>query len=132
MGVQIGSIQSHIRQTHSDMLKIADLKRRGVLSADICKVLENAEQYWVKQRKSKTNILQWWLGWSNHRQLLKIFRETRMGNRRIQICEAATVRKTEESDDATDAQHLEENDEESDWDASDVDEEIDDDEDFDD
>jgi hypothetical protein len=130
MEVQIGSIKFHIRQTKSEILKISDLKRRGV-SAEIYEVFEEAERKRIK-RKRKDNILEWWLGWSNHRQLLKVFRETRMQNRLKQVNEASAV--TTKKRDSTDTrQVVEENWEEPDSTASDDEVEdivIDDDEDF--
>jgi len=131
MEVQIGSIKFHMRQTKSEIFKISDLKRRGVISAEICEVFEEAERKRIK-RKRKDNILEWWLGWSNHRQLLKVFRETRMQNRLKQVNEASAV--TTKKRDSTDTrQVVEENWEEPDSTASDDEVEdivIDDDEDF--
>jgi peptidyl-tRNA hydrolase len=92
MEVQIGSIKFHMRQTKSEIFKISDLKRRGVISAEICEVFEEAERQRIK-RKRKDNILEWWLGWSNHRQLLKVFRETRMQNRLKQVHPLSRQRK---------------------------------------
>ena len=131
MDVQIGSIKFHVRQTKSEILKISDLKRRGVISAEIYEVFEEAERKRIK-RKRKDNILEWWLGWSNHRQLLKVFRETRMQNRLKQVNEASAVT-TKERDSTDTRQVVEENWEEPDSTASDDEVEdivIDDDEDF--
>ena len=50
MEVQIGSIKFHIRQTRSEILKISDLKRRGVISAEICEVFEEAERQRIKRK----------------------------------------------------------------------------------
>jgi hypothetical protein len=129
MEMQIGFIQQNIRKTFSEIVKLADLKRRGVISAEICDVFEKAERYWVK-RKRKENVLEWWLGWTNHRQLLKVFRETRIENR-CQIGEVTAVFTADESDSAI-AHNLEENCEDSEVTAIDSIEEIvfDDDEDF--
>ena len=129
MEVQIGSIKFHMRQTKSEIFKISDLKRRGVISAEICEVFEEAERQRIK-RKRKDNILEWWLGWSNHRQLLKVFRETRMQNRLKQVNEASAV--TTKERDSTDTREVEENCEELDSTAIDEVEDIviDDDEDF--
>ena len=129
MEVQIGSIKFHIRQTRSEILKISDLKRRGVISAEICEVFEEAERQRIK-RKHKDNILEWWLGWSNHRQLLKVFRETRIENRLKQVNEASAV--TTKERDSTDTRDVEENWEKPDSTAEDEVEDIviDDDEDF--
>jgi hypothetical protein len=129
MEMQIGFIQENIRKTHSEIVKLADLKRRGVINAEICDVFEKAERYWVK-RKRKENVLEWWLGWTNHRQLLKVFRETRIENR-SQIGEVTAVFTADESDSAN-AHNLEENCEDSELTAIDSIEEIvfDDDEDF--
>lgn len=121
MEMQIGFIQQNIRKTYSEIFQIADLKRRGVISAEICDVFEKAERYWVK-RKRKENVLEWWLGWNNHRQLLKVFRETRMENRN-QMCEVFAVITADKSDSADD-QHLEDNCEESDLTAIDSVEDI--------
>ena len=129
MDVQIGSIKFHVRQTKSEILKISDLKRRGVISAEIYEVFEEAERKRIK-RKRKDNILEWWLGWSNHRQLLKVFRETRMQNRLKQVNEASAV--TTKERDSTDTRDVEENWEKPDSTAEDEVEDIviDDDEDF--
>jgi hypothetical protein len=129
MELQIGFIQKNIRKTHSEIVKLADLKRRGVISAEICHVFEKAERYWVK-RKRKENVLEWWLGWTNHRQLLKVFRETRMENR-SKIGEVTAVFTADESDSAN-AHNLEDNCEDSELTAIDSIEDIvfDDDEDF--
>ena len=105
------------------------MKRRGVISAEICEVFEEAERQRIK-RKRKDNILEWWLGWSNHRQLLKVFRETRMQNRLKQVNEASAV--TTKERDSTDTRDVEENWEKPDSTAEDEVEDIviDDDEDF--
>ena len=79
------------RSLHSksqiDMFQIYELKRRGVISEEICEVFENAERLHSK-RKPQENILKWWLGWSNHRQLLKVLRETRLDLRKSQVTPA--------------------------------------------
>ena len=74
-------IQSKNRNTQQEVLKVGELKRRNIISAEMCEVFEQAEQRQEKQKKKRNredNILKWWLGWSNHRQLLKVLRETRM------------------------------------------------------
>ena len=82
-------IQSKNRNTQQEVLKVGELRRRNIISAEICEVFEQAERRQEKQKKKRNredNILKWWLGWSNHRQLLKVLRETRMEhNKRSQM-----------------------------------------------
>ena len=82
-------IQSKNRNTQPEVLKVGELKRRNIISADMFEVFEQAERRQEKQKKKRNredNILKWWLGWSNHRQLLKVLRETRMEqNKRSQM-----------------------------------------------
>ena len=76
MKVLLESHQSKIRNSQTEIFQVAELKRRSFISQEICDVFENAER-----RKPEENILKWWLGWSNHRQLLKVLRETRLDRR---------------------------------------------------
>jgi hypothetical protein len=82
-------IQSKNRNTQQEVLEIGELRRRNIISAEMCEVFEQAERRQEKQKKKRNredNILKWWLGWSNHRQLLKVLRETRMEhNKRSQM-----------------------------------------------
>ena len=76
MKVLLESHQSKIRNSQTEIFQVAELKRSSFISQEICDVFENAER-----RKPEENILKWWLGWSNHRQLLKVLRETRLDRR---------------------------------------------------
>jgi hypothetical protein len=82
-------IQSKNRNTQQEVLEIGELRRRNIISAEMCEVFAQAERRQEKQKKKRNredNILKWWLGWSNHRQLLKVLRETRMEhNKRSQM-----------------------------------------------
>ena len=97
MEVLFESLQYKLRNSQTDILKVAELKRRGVISEDICEVFENAERIHGK-RKRKENILKWWLGWSNHRQLFKVLRETRLDLRKSKVTPAATEIKDDKAD----------------------------------
>ena len=97
MEVLFESLQYKLRNSQTDILKVAELKRRGVLSEEICKIFENAERLQGKHKRQE-NILKWWLGWSNHRQLFKILRETRLDLRKNQVNQAATAIKDEKVD----------------------------------
>ncbi|XP_045029940.1 NFX1-type zinc finger-containing protein 1 isoform X2 [Daphnia magna] len=95
MEVQIDVIQCKMSQTQFEILQVAELKRKGVISAEISEVFEHANRRQCKQKR-KDNILKWWLGWSNHRQLLKVLREMRMNYRnRSQVAKAVTAMKEE-------------------------------------
>ena len=78
MEVLIRSIQSKIRNMYAENLKISDLKRRHVITAEICDVFDELERTLNKRKGKKVNVLKWWLGWENHRQLLKIMRQKQM------------------------------------------------------
>ena len=97
MEVLFESLQYKLRNSQTDILKVAELKRRGVISEEICKIFENAERLQGKHKRQE-NILKWWLGWSNHRQLFKILRETRLDLRKNQVNQAATSIKDEKVD----------------------------------
>ena len=97
MEVLFESLQYKLRNSQTDILKVAELKRRGVISEEICKIFENAERLQGKHKRQE-NILKWWLGWSNHRQLFKILRETRLDLRKNQVNQAATAIKDEKVD----------------------------------
>ena len=97
MEVQIGLIYTKMHNTQFEILKIAELKRRNVISAEISEVFEHAEKARKIKQKRKDNILKWWLGWSNYRQLLKVLRETRIEHRfrSQQVAKAVTSMKEE-------------------------------------
>ena len=84
------SLQYKLRNSPTDIFEVAELKRRGVISEEICEVFENAERIHGK-RNRKGNVLKWWLGWSNHRQLFKVLRETRRDLHKSKVTPSATT-----------------------------------------
>ena len=97
MEVLFESLQYKLRNNQTNILKVAELKGIGVISEEICRIFENAERLQGKHKRQE-NILKWWLGWSNHRQLFKILRETRLDLRKNQVNHAATAIKNEKVD----------------------------------
>ena len=81
MEILFKSIHYKLRISQMDILEVAELERRGIISEEVCEVFEKAERLYGK-RKRKQNILKWWLGWSNHRKLVKVLRETRLDIRK--------------------------------------------------
>lgn len=125
MEVQISLINTKMHNTQFEILKVHELKRRNIISAEISEVFEQAEKRQAKQKR-KDNILKWWLGWSNHRQLLKVLRETRIENRyRSQVARAVTAIKEQNA-----VEFLPEDHEELDCDNNDMIKDIIDDEDY--
>lgn len=123
MEVLYNSIQAKIRYTQSfDVLKVVELKNRAIIHVDVYNAFLSAEKRQPQKRKN-TNILKWWLGWSNHRQLLKVLRETRLNIYKNQVAKAAA---------AVEEEKLEEDQIEQirDRDDDDIDEDIIDDEDY--
>ncbi len=78
MEIQTRSIQMKIRKIYTETLKVSELKKRGVISPEMLRAFEEEEQNQFKRKGRKMNILKWWLGWDNHRQLLKVLRELRL------------------------------------------------------
>lgn len=96
MEVLYSSIQYKFRLTQSmEGLKVEDLQMRGIISTEIGAVFSMAQQRQPKRGRKSSNILKWWLGWSNHSQLLKLLRETRLEILKTQVVKTSVVMKTE-------------------------------------
>ena len=72
------SIQQKTRQVlHSANMTLDKLKETGIISDDVCQAFKSKVE-WQQQTDSSENLLEWWIGWNNHRKLLKILRELKL------------------------------------------------------
>ena len=78
MEVLVKVIQVKIRNMYSEILQVSELNKKGIISAEVRQVFEEAEKRKAKRKKKKVNILKLWLGWDNLRQLLQVLRELRL------------------------------------------------------
>ena len=87
-------MQVKLRSVQSQTLNIKELRDRKVISHEMYKAFEEAKQIGYRRRK-KENVLEWWLGWWDHGQLLKLSRQIR-----LDVCQnmakAAAITKEDE------------------------------------
>lgn len=57
-----------------EVMEVSELRRKGVICAETARAFEQGDC----RRRRRKNVLKWWLGWENHRQLVKVLRKVRM------------------------------------------------------